>query len=480
MDVLHCSFECYPAAKVGGLADVAGALPKYLNQAGVRAALIMPKFNTPWLNEADYAEDFNGSFRWFAGEVSFRVLRETKQTLGFTLYVVELSDLFYRRGIYVGENGYPYFDEVERYIAFQLAVLTWLRQFETKPDVLHAHDHHCGLIPLMMRFSPEFESLKAVKTIFTIHNGLYQGAFGWEKKYLLPYLPVECFGLLDWNYHINPMAAAVKCADAVTTVSNGYLQELMQSANSLEHLFRQEHKKCYGFINGIDDEVWNPANDKYIACHLTDDVANFKMQNKLSLCKEYGFDSSKPLFVFIGRLVQEKGADLIPDAVNKFLQHKDAHVLLLGSGAGDIEYALRMLSTIHASRVRFAQGYNEPLAHRMYASADFLLMPSRIEPCGLNQMYAMHYGTLPIVNNTGGLHDTVFDLTESTPRGIKLNKASINELYGAMLRAHDLFDQQVMFQEIRKEIIKIDFSWTKAVQSYVQLYQSITKHQLAL
>ncbi len=480
MNVLHCSFECYPAAKVGGLADVAGALPKYLNQSGIQSALVMPKFNTSWLNDASYEEDYSGHLRWFTGDVHFRILREAKQTLGFTLYVVELSDLFYRRGVYVGDNGYAYNDEVERYIAFQLAVLTWLRQFESKPDVLHAHDHHCGLIPLMMRFSPEFESLKHIKTVFTIHNGLYQGAFGWEKKYLLPYLPHETIGLLDWNYHINPMAAAVKCADAVTTVSNGYMQELMQYANGLESLFRSEQQKCFGIINGIDDEVWSPATDKFIAHHLKDDVVSYKQKNKLSLCKEYGFDASKPLFVFIGRLVQEKGADLIPDAVNRFLQHKDAHFLLLGSGSNDIEYALRMVSTVHASRVRFAQGYNEPQAHRMYASADFLLMPSRIEPCGLNQMYAMHYGTVPIVNNTGGLHDTVFDLTESTPRGFKLNKATVNELYGAMLRANDFYDHKEMFEAIRNEIVKIDFSWTKAVQAYVQLYHSITKHQLAL
>lgn len=478
MDVLHCSFECYPAAKVGGLADVAGSLPKYLIQSGTEAALIMPGFDTDWLNKASFTEDFKGSFRWFAGEVPFRILRETQGVLGFPLYVVELNELFYRKGIYVSERGYPYNDEIERYLAFQLCILTWVRQFETNPSILHVHDHHCGLIPLMMRYSPEFSSLRDIRTVFTIHNGLYQGAFGWEKRYLLPYLPEATFGLLDWNHHINPMAAAVKVADAVTTVSNGYLQELMQFANGLESLFRQEAQKCFGIINGIDDEVWNPANDKYIAHHLGDDVSIFKQQNKAALCKEYGFDPMVPLFVFIGRLVQEKGADLIPDAVHKYVQSHPANFLFLGSGANDIEHGLRMVSAIQSRHVKFAQGYNEPLAHRMYASADFLLMPSRVEPCGLNQMYAMHYGTIPIVNNTGGLHDTVFDLTESTPRGIKMHKATTGELFHAMQRANDLYQNHPeMMQAIQKELVKINFSWKHAIKSYTQLYSMLTKPQ---
>ncbi len=478
MEVLHCSFECYPAAKVGGLADVAGSLPKYLNQAEISSALIMPKFDTAWLNQASLIEDYAGSFRWYNGEVNYRVLREEKNTLGFSLYVVELDELFYRKGIYVSEQGYGYRDEIERYVAFQLSVLNWLKQFENKPSLIHAHDHHCGLIPMMIRNSTEYKELKNIRTVFTIHNGLYQGAFSWEKKYLLPYLPANTFGLLDWNHAINPMATAVKCADAVTTVSNGYKQELMQYANGLESLFRQEQKKFYGFINGIDDEVWNPANDKYISHHIkSNDVSAFKAANKKALCKEYSLDSTKPLFAFIGRLVMEKGADLIPDAVNEFLKDNDAQFLFLGSGASDIEYALRRLATIHSDKVYFIQGYNEPLAHRLYASADFLLMPSRIEPCGLNQMYAMHYGTIPIVNNTGGLHDTVYDITESMPRGIKMNKVNANELLNAMSRALSLYRHEPVMNSIRQEIIKIDFSWTNTVKPYIQLYSTLFKLQ---
>jgi starch synthase len=476
MDILHCSFECYPAAKVGGLADVAGALPKYLNQVNLSTALIMPKHDTPWLNQASFAVDYAGSFRWYYGDVGFRVLRETTGTLGFPLYVVELNDLFLRRGIYTRENGYPYHDEPERYIAFQLAVLNWVKQFQTKPKLIHVHDHHCGLIPLFMQCGPEFHALISIPTVFTIHNGLYQGAFSWDKKYLLPYLPSQVYGLLDWNNAINPMACAVKCAQAVTTVSKGYLQELMQFANGLETLFQKEHQKCFGIINGIDGEVWSPDRDRYIDHLLEGSLSReFKKANKESLCRDYGFKFEKPLFIFIGRLVYEKGADLIPDAINKLLQQTEVYMLLLGSGSADIEQVLRLCSVKHSANVKYAQGYNEPLSHRMYASADFLIMPSRIEPCGLNQLYAMHYGTIPIVNDIGGLRDSVTDLTDASPRGIKIKNATVDELYNGLKRAVSLFQNPELLDSISIENMQIDFSWNEAIKPYLAIYEYLTK-----
>ena len=220
-------------------------------------------------------------------------------------------------------------------------------------------------------------------------------------------------GLLEWNGNINPLASAIKNAWKVTTVSWSYMEELRYNSNGLEALFEYERGKCTGILNGIDADVWDPATDKFIELNYdADDVEENKQTNKEALCKEFNLNPQKPLIVFIGRLVGEKAADLLPDAIISSMYSVQGYVnfLLLGSGEPHVEWQLKQLAQSFPANYNVMIGYNEALSHRMYAGADFLLMPSRVEPCGLNQMYAMQYGTVPMVRSTGGLKDTVTDM----------------------------------------------------------------------
>ncbi|RZL40282.1 MAG: glycogen synthase, partial [Pedobacter sp.] len=323
----------------------------------------------------------------------YRILREKTNKLGFDLYIVHIQGLTDR------PNVYGYDDDTERFVAFQIATLDWISQWEHRPDVIHCHDHHTGLIPFMVANCLKYQNISKVPTILTIHNAQYQGQFGWNKLYYLPAFDLWKGGLLGWEDAINPLASAIKCAWRVTTVSPSYLDEMMDNARGLESLLRQERWKSSGILNGIDSEVWNPETDPMLGkSYSLKTVEAGKAANKKALCDVFQLDSSKPLFTFIGRLVDEKGADLLPDIFYTALeQHGDnINVLVLGSGDTWVEGRLNQLKDIYGGKYNVYIGYNEQVSHEIYAGADFLLMPSRVEPCGLNQLYALRYGTVPI------------------------------------------------------------------------------------
>jgi starch synthase len=470
MEILHVSAECYPMAKAGGLADVVGALTKYQNDLGHVAKVVMPMHRTKFLLTNQWDVVHKGSL--FMGSIyyEFTVIREKTNKLGFELYCVDIYGLLDRESIY----SYP--DDTERFVAFQIAVLEWMSMWAHRPDIVHVHDHHTALIPFMMHHCYKFGSLAGIKTVLTIHNAQYQGWMGWDKSTYIPAWDTWKAGLLEWNHNINPLACGIKCADRVTTVSPGYMNELKFAANGLEHLFYLEGSKCTGIINGIDYAVWDPLTDTYILDNFSvEDVTSGKELNKKKLCDDFGFNAELPLFVFIGRLVGEKAADLLPVSIavayemlgNKF------SFLILGSGEQQVEQQLQALQGSLVGYYNTQITYNEKLSHQMYAGADFLLMPSRVEPCGLNQLYAMRYGTVPVVRRTGGLQDTVKDFGDKDGYGICFNYATVEDIVQSMSRALSLYEDAKKMEEVRLRMMNIETSWEVSAAQYNDLYLSI-------
>jgi starch synthase len=470
MEIIHISAECYPVAKAGGLGDVVGALPKYQNKLGHIAKVVMPMYRTKFLYDNDWDVDFKGNTNlgdWF---FDFTIIKERHNKLGFDLYLVDIHGLLDR------DKVYGYDDDPQRFIAFQIATLVWINSWQHKPDVVHCHDYHTGLVPFMMKYCYRYASLQSVPSVVTIHNAEYQGWLGWNKSYFIPPYDSWKTGMLDWRDTINPLASAIKCADKVTTVSWSYLEELRYSANGLEALFEYERGKSVGILNGIDTEVWNPATDTYITDHYSlEDVNEGKLANKKILCERFNLDINNPLIVFIGRLVGEKAADILPDSIMSCMYSMQGKVnfLILGSGDPHVEWQLSTMSGSFPGNYNAVIGYNEKLSHQMYAGADFLLMPSRVEPCGLNQMYSMRYGTSPIVRSTGGLRDTVIDMGDPGGYGIRFNHASVGDIHYSVQRAVDVYANVDRFNEMRRTMMQVDNSWDTSAQHYIDVYRGL-------
>ena len=472
MEIIHVAAECYPVAKVGGLGDVVGALPKYQKELGHVVKVVLPMYRTKFLYDNQWELVHEGGQTLGSHWFHYSVIKEKTNKLGFDLYLIDINNLLDR------EKVYGYDDDTERFTSFQIAFCDWLSKWSHQPDVIHCHDHHTGLIPFMVKYCFAFRNkLANVPTVFTIHNGQYQGWMGWDKYYYLPQYDSWKWGLLDWNNTINPMAAAVKCAWAVTTVSHSYMDELRYSANGLQNLFEYERGKSYGILNGIDTQIWNPETDNYIIKNYNQELVDKgKIKNKKELCGQFDLDVDKPLIAFIGRLVGEKAADLLPDAISQsiYQHHGKANFLVLGSGDTNIEGQLDHMKHQFGGYFNSYIGYSEPLSHLMYAGADFLLMPSRVEPCGLNQMYALRYGTVPMVRNIGGLRDTVTDFGDPNGFGIRFDQASVGDITYSVGRAIDLYNNKhELYHQIRTRMMTLDHSWDSSAKQYIELYQSL-------
>jgi starch synthase len=471
MEIIHVSAECYPVAKAGGLGDVVGALPKYQAHLGHITKVVMPMYRTKFLYENEFELVHEGN-TWLAdNRFRYSVIREKTGKLGFELYLIDINGLLDR------EKVYGYDDDTERFVSFQIAFLDWLIQWQHRPDVIHCHDHHTGLIPFMLKFCYGFQPLSNIRTVFTIHNGQYQGWMDWNKRSYLPHFDEWKSGMLEWADKINPLASAVKCADRVTTVSPSYMEELRFSANGLEGLFEYERGKCIGILNGIDNEVWDPKKDPLLTANFTvRTVTKGKKANKESICKEFNLDPELPLFIFIGRLVGEKAAEILPQVISESIAIHQAKLnfIVLGSGHTALEKELLQLEASVGKNFSCYIGYNETLAHRLYAAADFLLMPSLVEPCGLNQMYALRYGTVPMVRNTGGLRDTVIDIADEVRKGYGLifTHATAWDVNAAINRAVGwYFEQPGILDGARKRMMAIDNSWENSAKHYISIYQ---------
>ncbi|WP_432221313.1 glycogen synthase [Flavobacterium sp. TMP13] len=473
MKIIHISAECYPMAKVGGLADVVGALPKYQQKAGHQASVILPAYATSIIQENSFTEVYTSTVVLGDLKYPFSVVKETTGKLGYDLYLLQIDELFHRNTIY----GYD--DDTERFLSFQIAALDWLITLKELPTVINCHDHHSGLIPFMMHFSFKYKKLRKIASVITIHNGLYQGQFALNKMHYIPQFDSVYENVLEWDNCINSLAVAVKCANAVTTVSPSYLDEINKYANGLESLFRSVQSKSKGILNGIDTELWNPATDTMIAKNY--DSTSFikgKQANKDALCERFNLDKTKPLFSFIGRLFEEKGGDLLPQVIALAMKenNRELNILILGSGRKDIEQQLKDLVTPYAGNYNTFIGYDENLAHLVYASSDFLIMPSRVEPCGLNQMYSLRYGAVPIVRRTGGLKDTITDFGDNG-NGICHEQASVTDICHSIDRAIKLYNRTTDFEKIRIKGMQTDHSWERVCEEYIKTYQTILENE---
>jgi starch synthase len=469
MNIFHVSAECYPIAKVGGLADVVGALPKYQTALQHQVKVVIPKYKTTFVNQHKFKNVFKGELKLGVKSYPFTVETEPTNALGYEMYLIDIPPFFETANVY--EGGL----DSERFVSFQIAFLNWLIESKQFPDMIHIHDHHTGLIPFMLKFAHAYKALSRVPTFLTIHNAQYHGSFGFEKLHFLPEFDHSKIGFLEWNGQINPLAAAIKCVWQVSTVSPSYLEEMSFSANGLEDLLRHERPKSIGILNGIDVDVWNPQTDTYLVQNYsTRSFKKGKEANKAALCEQFDLDPKKPLFAFIGRLVGEKGADLLPHICSIVLNdfHQQVNILILGSGDPEVERHLQRLTPIYKGNYNAYIGYNEQVSHQIYAGTDFLLMPSRVEPCGLNQMYALRYGTVPIVRRTGGLKDTIIDIGDFG-YGICHDQASVEDVVYSIGRGIGLYKDEENMDKVIKTGMKINHSWEKVANTYLEVYKEL-------
>ena len=476
MNILHFSAECYPVAKAGGLADVVGSLPKYLSKLDAEAQVLMPKYGNEWVGNHQFETVFEGEAPLGDGHFQFRIQREFEDTLGFPLYVVDIPERFDRPGIYIDPySGYGYWDELERFLCFQIAGLDWIKQLDPQPDLIHCHDHHTGLVPFMITKCFRYHGMEGIPTVFTVHNAEYQGAYDRSNYTLLPAFDHAEIGLLDWNGRLNSLASGLKCSWRITTVSPSYMEELAQSGGELSLLYRSEQEKSQGILNGIDTDVWNPKTDPYLEKNYTLKThRKSKIANKEVLCERFDLSADYPLITYIGRLAGEKGADLLPPLFTRFLEsERSVNFFVLGTGDPVLHERFHQMNNRFVGFFDTTLDYNEALAHLLYAGSDFIIMPSRVEPCGLNQMYAMRYGTVPIVRKVGGLKDTVVDIGEEDGYGITFLDFDLDAASEAVARGLDLFEDSKGMNSVRKTIMKLDFSWSASAQKYLELYKEL-------
>ncbi|QAR30698.1 glycogen synthase [Ornithobacterium rhinotracheale] len=469
MHIVHLSAECYPIAKVGGLGDVVGALPKYLNKIeGVESKVVMPYVYNAKTAEINKVLDHEAFLPFGKDKLEVKIWKTND--FGYNLYLIEIEGFAHR------EKVYGYGDDDYYFVAFQVAALYWIHQWDEMPDVIHCHDYHTGFIPFLMKYAHQYPKFRETPSVFTIHNGKYQGQMPWEIADYFPWFDTWQMPLLVWDNCINAMATAVKCAWRVNTVSQQYMKELMDGDASLAPLFRQEWQKCTGILNGIDNDEWNPETDKNLVFNYSQKNAiKGKTENKKALCKRFGFDEKLPIITFIGRFVDQKGVDVLADAIWKAINilNFQANFFILGSGEQNLSEGVQQMKYYLDDRFNLFIGYDEALARIAYAGSDFMIMPSRFEPCGLNQFYTFRYGGLPIVRTVGGLLDSVIDFEDEGGNGIRFINLSSDDILHAIHRAITLKADKKRINAIIKNNMKLDFSWDKAAHNYLDMYKNL-------
>lgn len=483
MNILLATSEAVPFAKTGGLGDVLGALPGELERAGHRAVLMLPAYRSALA--AGVPMEPTGIE--LAIPIGNRVVRGSllkSQLPGttVTVYLVRQDDYFDRPSLY-GENGVDYVDNCERFVFFCRAVLDSIRHLGLQVDVIHCNDWQTGLIPIYLKVEfagvPQYER---IASLLTIHNLAYQGQF-WHWDMLLTGLDwkyfnwrqMECFGKL------NLMKTGLVFADRINTVSPRYAEEI-QSAPlgcGLEGVLQFRRSALSGIINGVDYNAWNPATDPHLPRHYdTSSWREGKAACKAALQKELGLPplADVPLIGLIGRLADQKGFDLLAQVMQDWLRSRNVQWALLGTGDPQYHELFTTLAQRHPQQLAARLTFSEPLAHRLEAGADLFAMPSRYEPCGLNQLYSLRYGTVPVVRATGGLADTIVD---ATPQAIEQRRAtgfafreySSLALSEALDRALEAYRQPDAWRQIVEAGMRQDFSWARSAREYVSLYQ---------
>lgn len=473
MKVLFASSEAYPFAMSGGLADVAGALPKALRKRFVGCRVIMPLYGSvseEMRQKMTFVCNITVPVAWrrqYCGVFEAHID-------GVIYYLIDNQYYFKRDGLY------GHFDDAERFAFFSRAVLEVIPHIGFTPDVIHCNDWQTALIPVYLNtFYRSDELYRNIRTVFTIHNIQYQGKYGYELTADVLGLPPETQSLLDYDNCINFMKGGIQCADKVTTVSPTYAKEILNPyfSHGLDNILKEFTYKLTGIVNGIDTEVYNPETDPLIYKNYNAETINAKAQNKKSLQQELVLPvkANIPVIGIVTRLVKHKGIDLVKCVFEDLLK-ENVQFAILGSGEWEFETFFHDMAQKYPDKIGLKLGFNPQLAHRIYAGADMFLMPSQSEPCGLAQMVALRYGTIPIVRETGGLNDTISDSGDGKGNGFTFKTYNAHDMGNAIWRALKAYSNKKEWNVLKNRAMLCDNSWGTSANAYIKLYKEISSN----
>jgi starch synthase len=475
--VLFVSPEVVPFAKTGGLADVAGTLPVALRSLGCDIRIIMPFYRMVESVATERTLVASGiqipvGATTYAGDIW-----ETRLNNTVPVYLVKCDEFFDRGNLYGTAQG-DYRDNAQRFIFFSRCALEACIKLGYAPDIVHCHDWQAGLVPVYLKTSyrnqPGFSNTASV---FTIHNIAYQGLFD-KNAFSLTGLPEWLFGIdgLEYWGNMSILKGALIFSDVINTVSRKYSQEIQtpEFGYGMEGILARRRADLYGILNGVDYDEWNPATDRYIAAHYTSADLSGKHLCKKDVLKDYNLPArlgSRPLLGVISRLADQKGFDLLAAIIDQ-LMAIDLGFVLLGTGEQKYHDLFLAIAQKYPRKAGIKIAYNNALAHKIEAGCDIFLMPSRYEPCGLNQIYSLKYGTVPVVRATGGLDDTIMDYDERTGQGngFKFTEYRADDFSHAIQRALTLYANMAEWSRLVKNCMAYDFSWEQSARQYLELY----------
>jgi starch synthase len=486
LSILMVSAEAHPFAKVGGLADVIGALPRALEELGHEVKIAIPYYGTIKRKGFEVTEAAEaGVFDVALGKKTYpaSVYRSELPDSKVEVLLVESEYYLDRNGIYAdAETGEPYDDNAERFTFFARAVLRMLEVTGWYPDIIHCHDHQTGFIPAWIALGSGAPGLPdSVRTVFTIHNLAYQGEYpmkvgrlaGFSKDVMRP------MGGIEFHGKVNLMKAGISYSDTITTVSPTYAREIQtpEYGYGLEGILRHRSKDLVGILNGADYSVWNPETDDLIPAKYTVEKPEGKAKCREHLLKRTGLklDDDVPLVGIVSRLVSQKGFDILCEDFDRIME-LDIGMVILGLGDKAYHELLTALAAKYEGRMAVLLDFNEELAHQIEAGSDMFLMPSKYEPCGLNQMYSMKYGTIPVVRATGGLADSVTDYDASgDSTGFAFTDYTAEALYEALERARKVFADPEAWKQLILRAMSLDLSWGTSARAYEDVYRKTLK-----
>lgn len=473
MKVLYASSEAYPFAMSGGLADVAGALPKALRKRFVGCRVVMPLYSS-------ISEELREKMT-FVCSITVPVAWRRQycgifeaHIDGVIYYLIDNQYYFKRDGLY------GHYDDAERFAFFSRAVLEIIPYIDFTPDIIHCNDWQTALVPVYLDSFYKYDDLyKNIKTVFTIHNIQYQGKYGYELINDVLGLPSERRGIVEYDNCVNLMKGAIQCSDKVTTVSPTYAKEILDPyySHGLDSILKEFTFKLTGIVNGIDCDVYNPETDPLIYKNYSAQDIGGKAVNKAALQKELGLPEKADTAIIgiVTRLVKHKGIDLVKCVFEELLK-ADLQFAILGSGEWEFETFFHAMAEKYPDKVGLKLGFNPQLAHRIYAGADIFLMPSQSEPCGLAQMVALRYGTIPIVRETGGLNDTISDSGDNLGNGFTFKSYNAHDMQETVWRAFAGYSNKEGWGTLRERAMKCDNSWGTSANAYIRLYKEIVNN----
>ncbi len=480
MRIVFVASEGVPFSKTGGLADVVGALPKALAGLGFEVEVVLPRYRMtkpgrPIPSMQSVTLPLAAGYRYAA-------IQDGGEAHGVHAYLVELPSYFDREGLYQ-DKGQDYADNAERFAAFSLAALEFVKRAPAPPDILHCHDWQTALVPIYLRnLYAEDGYFSRTSVVVTVHNLGYQGLF---PPHILPHISLHA-GLftvdgLEYYGRVNFLKGGIIFSDYVTTVSRKYAEEIQTSeyGYGLEGVLMSRADRLQGILNGVDYDAWNPATDKLLAANYTPEKLEGKRTCKKALLEKMGVTApvlARPVIGIVSRFAAQKGFDLIADIAER-LAELDLYIVALGTGEPVYEELFRTMAAKYPGKFLVKVAYDNTLAHQIEAGADMFLMPSRYEPCGLNQIYSLKYGTIPIVRATGGLDDTIEPYDGKAGTGFKFSEYSAQALFQVIHQALEAFRQPKAWQRLMLTGMRKDFSWTSSAKEYAKIYQTLGKEK---